>query len=76
MLVRGKRIANPEAAASVHITADAMRIDPVLVAPVAAAPALLALAIFLIVNPGGKKKKKSPKAEKPAKPKKKGRSSK
>lgn len=58
MLVRGRRVANPEVVSLARITADAVRIDPVLVAPAAAAPMLLGLAIFLIVNPGGKKKKK------------------
>ncbi len=62
MLVRGKRIANPREAA--NITSDAIRIDPVLVAPAAAAPMLLALVVWLIINPGGKKKKKQPKKEK------------
>lgn len=65
LLIRGKRIANPQAAA--HVTADAVRIDPVLVAPAAAAPMLLALTIWLIVNPGGKKKKKK-KGKKSKKP--------
>lgn len=62
LLIRGKRIANPQAAA--HVTADAVRIDPVLVAPAAAAPMLLALTIWLIVNPGKKKKKKKGKRSK------------
>lgn len=60
MLVRGHRIANPEAASNAHVTSDAIRVDPVLVAPVLAAPALLVLAVWLVVNPGGKKKKKQP----------------
>lgn len=62
MLVRGRRIANPREAAS--ITSDAIRIDPVLVAPTLAAPLLLAMAVFLMINPGGKKKKKRPAKEK------------
>ena len=66
LLIRGKRIANPQAAA--HVTADAVRIDPVLVAPAAAAPMLLALTIWLIVNPGGKKKKKKKKGKRSKKP--------
>lgn len=57
MLVRGKRIANPQEAA--NITSDAIRIDPVLVAPAAAAPMLLVLVVWLIINPGGKKKKRT-----------------
>lgn len=58
LLVRGKRIETPEAASSVRITADAVRIDPILVAPVAASPMLLALFIWAIAAPGGGKKKK------------------
>lgn len=58
MLVRGTRIENPEAATTVRVTADAMRIDPVMVAPVAAAPMLLVLLLWMMINPGGKKKKK------------------
>lgn len=59
LLVRGKRIETPEAASSARITADAMRIDPILVAPVAAAPMLLTLFIWAIAAPGGGKKKSS-----------------
>ena len=59
LLVRGKRIETPEAASSARITADAVRIDPILVAPVAAAPMLLALFIWAIAAPGGGKKKSS-----------------
>ncbi len=58
LLVRGKRIENSEAATAIRITSDAIRIDPILVAPVAAVPMLLILTIYLIANPGGKKKKK------------------
>ena len=62
LLVRGKRIENSEAATAIRITSDAIRIDPILVAPVAAVPMLLILSIYLIANPGGKKKKKRKKA--------------
>ena len=58
LLVRGKRIDNPEAASAARVTADAVRIDPVLVAPVAALPMLLLMTIWLVVNPGGRRKKK------------------
>lgn len=58
LLVRGRRIDNPDSAAATRVTADAVRIDPVLVAPVAALPMLLLMAIWLIINPGGGKKKK------------------
>lgn len=61
MLVRGRRIANPREAA--NITSDAIRVDPVLVAPAMAAPMLIVLAVWLIVNPGGRKKKKKKKSK-------------
>ena len=64
LLVRGKRIENSDAATAIRVTSDAIRIDPILVAPVAAVPILLILTIYLIANPGGKKKKKK-KAKKP-----------
>ena len=62
MLVRGRRIANPREAA--NITSDAIRVDPVLVAPAMAAPMLIVLTVWLIVDPGGKKKKKQKKRTK------------
>ena len=58
LLVRGKRIENTEAATTIRVTSDAIRIDPILVAPVAAVPMLLVLAVYLIANPGGRKRKK------------------
>lgn len=58
LLVRGKRIENPEAASSARITSDAVRIDPILVAPVAASPMLLALFIWAVASPGGGRRKK------------------
>lgn len=66
MLVRGRRIANPKEAAV--ITSDAIRVDPVLVAPAIAAPTLVILAVWLIVNPGGKKKKRPSKQKKEKRP--------
>ena len=59
LLVRGKRIENTEEAAAVTITADALRIDPILVAPVAAVPMFIVVMVFLLSSPGGKKKKKT-----------------
>ena len=53
MLVRGHRVDNQSEA--VRLTADAIRIDPLLVAPIAAIPLLLALLLLLVVAP----KKKS-----------------
>ncbi|MCI8848426.1 MAG: class C sortase [Oscillibacter sp.] len=64
LLVRGTRIENQESASSAKITAEAIRIDPVLVAPVAAVPMLLVLFV-LLTAPGGRRK-----AKKKSKPKK------
>lgn len=63
LLVRGHRIENQEDASSIRITADAMQIEPILVAPAVAAPMLLILLIGLLVgglkHDGRKKAKKS-----------------
>lgn len=53
MLVRGHRVDNQSEA--VRLTADAIRVDPLLVAPIAAIPLLLALLLLLAAAP----KKKS-----------------
>lgn len=50
MLVRGHRIANADEASSAKVTADAMQIDPVSVIPGVAAPLLVALIIYWIVD--------------------------
>ena len=57
LLVRGHRVANEESVAHVRVTADAIRIDPILVAPAAAVPMLL-LFIWLMAGGGRKKPKK------------------
>ena len=49
MLVRGHRVDNQSEA--VRLTADAIRIDPLLVAPIAAIPLLLALLLLLAAAP-------------------------
>lgn len=54
MLVRGHRVENPELARAVRVTADAIQIEPLLVAPVVALPALLALLLVLAL-PGKRK---------------------
>ena len=55
MLVRGHRVDNRSEA--IRLTADAIRIEPLLVAPAAALPLLLALLLLLLSAP--KKKKPS-----------------
>ena len=56
LLVRGHRIDNIEEAKAVRVTADAIQIEPLLVAPVMAIPILLLLMIILLLpkQPGRK----------------------
>lgn len=61
LLVRGHRIDNLEDASAVHIAADAVHIEPLVVAPILAIPMLLVLLIFLLF--GGRKKKKNPRGD-------------
>lgn len=56
LLVRGHRVAN-EGGPIAHVAADAVRIDPILVAPAASVPMLLLLFAWLMAD-GGRKKKK------------------
>lgn len=57
LLVRGHRIENTEEAEAIRVTADALQIDPMIIAPVVAVPMLLTLLILLMVRTGGKHKK-------------------
>lgn len=50
LLVRGHRIENEEAATAVKITADAVQIDPVLIAPAVAGPMLLILFVVMMIS--------------------------
>ena len=58
MLVRGHRIATEEVKAVRRVTADAVQIEPVIVAPFVAAPMLLILLIALLM-PRPKKRKEN-----------------
>ena len=49
MLVRGHRIESQEEAKVIRITADAVRIEPLMVAPIVAVPILLMLLIILLL---------------------------
>ena len=49
MLVRGTRIENAEKEQFIRVTADAAQIEPVLVAPLVAAPMLLILLIIVLI---------------------------
>ncbi len=54
LLVRGHRVENQQESEAVRVISDAIRIEPVLVAPVAAAPVLLLLLILALL-PGNRK---------------------
>lgn len=56
LLVRGHRIENIEEAKVVRVAADAIQIEPLLVAPIVAIPILLVLLIFLMLPKKPKKK--------------------
>ena len=49
LLVRGHRIDNVEEAKTVRVTADAVQVEPLLVAPIVAIPILLLLLILLLL---------------------------
>ena len=49
MLVRGHRIESQEEPKNIRITADAVRIEPLMVAPIVAVPILLVLLIILLL---------------------------
>lgn len=56
LLVRGHRTDNIEGAKTIRVTADAMRIEPILAVPVAAVPMLLLLLAGLLVRARKKKR--------------------
>lgn len=56
LLVRGHRIDNMEEAKTIRVTADAMQIEPIIVAPLAAVPMLLLLLLGLLVSTRKKKR--------------------
>jgi sortase A len=58
LLVRGHRIETPEEVKSIRVVADAVQIEPLLVAPVLAAPMLLLLLLVLLFTTGRRKKTK------------------
>lgn len=56
LLVRGHRIDNAEEAKTIRVTADALQIEPTLVAPLVAVPMLLVLLIAMLVSTRRKKR--------------------
>lgn len=60
LLVRGHRIANQEEASTIRVTADAMQIEPIIVAPILAVPILLILLLMVLLGNGkGKDKRRN-----------------
>lgn len=55
LLVRGHRVENAKEALAVRVTADAMQIEPVIVAPLVAVPMLFVMLIALLVKTRRKK---------------------
>lgn len=64
LLVRGHRVETPEEEKVVRVVADAVQIEPLLVAPVLAAPLLLLLLIALMISTSGRNSKKKSKKRK------------
>lgn len=58
LLVRGHRIENTPETISIRVTADAMQIEPLIVAPIVAIPLLIMMLILLLSRGSGEKKKK------------------
>ena len=57
LLVRGKRIENAENQKHIRVTADALRIEPVIVAPALAVPMLLVMLVVMLAVPRLRKRK-------------------
>lgn len=58
LLVRGHRVENVEEAIAARVTADAIQVEEMIVAPIIALPLLAIFLIVLFVNPGKKKRNK------------------
>ena len=58
LMVRGRRIEGDERIHAVTVTSEAVKLDPVVIAPILAAPLLLVLFGWLLLTPGKSKKKK------------------
>lgn len=58
LLVRGSRVENEKNYLEVRVTADAIRIDPVYVAPFIAVPVLVLMALWVVLMTSGKRKRK------------------
>ena len=59
LLVRGRRIETPEQLKHIRVTSEAIRIEPIITAPVIALPLLLALLIWMLFSTRKRKTKDS-----------------
>ena len=57
LLVRGKRIENAENQKHIRVTADALRIEPIIVAPALAVPMLVVMLVVMLAVPRLRKRK-------------------
>lgn len=57
LLVRGKRIENAENQKHIRVTADALRIEPIIVGPALAVPMLLVMLVVMLAVPHLRKRK-------------------
>ena len=58
LLVRGHRIENEKARLNIRVTADAVRIDAIYVAPFIAAPVLLLMAAWVMMMSGRRSRRR------------------
>ena len=61
LLVRGRRITTPDKLKHIRVTADAIKIEPIITAPIMALPLLLVLLLWLLFS---NRKRKSTRGEK------------
>ncbi len=59
LLVRGSRIESEKEKLNVRVTADALKIEPVYVAPFIAVPVLILMVIWVLIATGGRKRRKT-----------------
>ncbi len=64
LLVRGHRIENLEDSSDIRVTADAMQIEPIIVAPIVAIPMLIVLIVVLMIRTGNVNKNHNTKENK------------
>ena len=58
LLVRGHRVENQAEAKVIRVTAEAIQIEPLIVAPIVAIPMLLLLLVWLFIGTGRKKRRR------------------